>query len=105
LLAAVSIGFMAMYIMALGAYLEVARHTSAATHAAMSLLKTPAFIVGVLILGMGIPVVLLIYSLFVNDLSVLALLAGINGLLILLGGFLQRYSVVRAGTYLPLYPK
>ena len=103
-LGAVGIGFILMYLLALGGYLETARHSSAAAAGSVHLLKTPSFIIGTIILGIVVPLVLLSYSLFLSDLLVLSILAVVSGVLLLIGGFIQRYSIIRAGAFMPLYP-
>ena len=102
-LGAVGIGLILLYILALGGYLEIVRHSGAAAAESVSLLKTPLFIVGTILSGVVVPIALLSFSLFLNDLLVLSVLAGVSCVLLLFGGFSQRYSIVRAGTYMPLY--
>ncbi len=102
-LGAAGIGLILLHLLALGSYLEIARHSGASSAESVHLLKTPLFIGGASILGLLVPLGLLAYSLVVSDMLVLTILAGVSSVLLLTGGLFQRYSIIRAGVYLPLY--
>ena len=52
---------------------------------------------GVIIFGLIVPLVLLVYTVFLMDASILRILAGITSVLLLAGGLFLRYSVISAG--------
>ena len=97
LLGTADIVLIILLLIVLGAYIEIVRQAGVTASASVHLLKTPMFIGGVIILGLLLPLVLLVISMFVSDALVLRTLAGVNGLLILAGGLFLRYSVIRAG--------
>ncbi|MFC1909514.1 NrfD/PsrC family molybdoenzyme membrane anchor subunit [Chloroflexota bacterium] len=97
LLGTADIVLIILLLIVLGAYIEIVRQAGVTASASVHLLKTPMFIGGVIILGLLLPLVLLVISMFVSDVIVLRTLAGVNGLLILAGGIFLRYSVIRAG--------
>ncbi len=86
----------------LGAFFEILRHTGATALASIRFLKNPLFIGGVIIMGLLIPLVLLLYSILISNALALRTLALIASLLILAGGLLLRYSIIRAGAYVTL---
>lgn len=92
-----------MYLLALGSYLEVARHSDVSSVESVRLLKTPLFIGGASIVGLLVPLCLLSYSLVMSDMLILSILAGVSGVLLLTGGAFQRHCIIRAGVFLPLY--
>ncbi len=102
-LGAAGIVLILMHLLALGSYLEIARHSSVSSAQSVHLLKTPLFIGGMIIVGLLVPVSLLFYSLVVSDMLILSILAGVSSMLLLTGGLFQRYCIIRAGVYLPLY--
>jgi len=63
----------------------------------------PLFIGGVVIIGLIVPFFMFISSIFIVSMPPLLILAGVSGLLILMGGFLLRYVIVKAGVYSPIY--
>ena len=91
------IALIVLLLIVLGAYIEIARQSGVTTAASIRLLKTPLFLIGVITVGLLIPLVLLIYSIFVTDALVLRILAGINSVFLLAGGLFLRYSIIRAG--------
>jgi formate-dependent nitrite reductase membrane component NrfD len=66
------------------------------------LLKTLLFIGGVVAAGMILPLVLMIISVSIQNISIIRLLDGISGVLILLGALLLRFSVVNSGIHRPV---
>jgi formate-dependent nitrite reductase membrane component NrfD len=63
----------------------------------IQMLKTPQFIFGVIIVGLVIPLCILIAGNFVSDIGTIKLMDGIAGVLILFGGLLLRFNIVKAG--------
>ena len=96
------IALIVLVLIVLAAYIEIARQSNVTAGASVHLLKTPLFIIGVLFIGLIIPLCLLIYSIFTTDANLVRLLAGIVSIFILAGGLLLRYSVIRAGVSLSL---
>ncbi len=92
-----------MQLVVLGAYLEIAKYGVISTIESVRSLKTLFFIVGVIIIGLIIPLCLLSGTAVASDLSALFILAWVAGMLLLIGGILLRYSIIRAGVYLPLH--
>lgn len=84
-------------LLVLAAYIEIARKASVTTAESVRLLKTPFFLIGVIIVGILVPLVLLIYNIFVTDALVLRIIVGINSVFLLAGGLFLRYSIIRAG--------
>lgn len=92
-----------MLLLALGIYLDIARHQGLAAMESLRLLKTPLFIGGAIVIGLLIPLGLLIYSVFVGNALVLSILTGVVSICMLAGGLFLRYGIIRAGVHLPLY--
>ncbi|MFH1652376.1 MAG: NrfD/PsrC family molybdoenzyme membrane anchor subunit [Chloroflexota bacterium] len=97
LLATGDIIFIALLLVILGVYLETARHSSMAARSSLRLLKAAVFVFGVVIFGLLLPLALLSASYFLSDHSVIRFLAMTASILLLLGAFSLRYSVIRAG--------
>lgn len=98
------IGLILTQFLMIGVYVEIAKQGSiAATEAIRNLLRTPVFIAGVLVIGLIVPLILLLYGIALTD-NILALLwlAAVAGILLLTGGILLRYAIIRLGIYLPL---
>jgi formate-dependent nitrite reductase membrane component NrfD len=92
-----------LHLIILGSHVEIARRSSTAAAESVHQLMNPLFIGVVIIAGLIVPLGLLIYSLGVSSISALTTLVGISGILILIGGLFQRYSIIRAGVFTPLY--
>lgn len=103
LLGAGDIVFIFLLLVMLGAYLEIVRQSGITARASISLLKTPLFIGGVILLGLLVPLGLLLYAIFVTDAFTLRITAGITAVLLLAGGLLLRYSVIRAGVRIAVH--
>ena len=85
----------------LGALLETARLGSSPAIESARMMRSPAFIFGILFCGLAVPLGLLSYYAAANNTPVLLTLAGI----FLLGGnFLLRYYTLRAGVRVTVYP-
>ena len=102
LLGTVDIVLIILLIVALFAYIEIVRQAGTTAAASVRLLKTPLFIVGVVIAGLILPLVLLIISVSIPDVQKIRILDGIAGVLILTGALLLRFSVVTSGLRRPL---
>jgi len=89
-------------LLVLGTLLETARHGSIATAESSRLLKTPMFIIGVIIAGTVVPLGLLSYSVIISNVIITNVSTSIASLLLLIGGLLLRQGIIRAGVYLPL---
>ncbi|MDY6861806.1 MAG: NrfD/PsrC family molybdoenzyme membrane anchor subunit [Thermodesulfobacteriota bacterium] len=61
------------------------------------------FIGGVVIIGLIVPFFMLISSILIKNATPILILTGISSILILMGGFLLRYAIVKTGVYSPLY--
>jgi len=96
------IALIIMVLIVLAAYIEITRQSNIITGASVHLLKTPLFIIGVLLIGLIIPLCLLIYSVFAADILLIRILAGLSGICILVGGILLRYTVIKAGVPITL---
>lgn len=92
-----------MQLVGLGIYLEIAKHGGVSSVESIRSLKRPVFFGGVIIIGLIIPLCLLFCGAVASDIFVLTSLAGAAGILLLVGGILLRYSIIRAGVYLRLY--
>ncbi len=92
-----------MELLILGVYVEIARGGNISAVESVRLLKTPLFIGGVVLLGLVIPLGLLFYGAVESNVLVFSTIAGMAGILLLIGGVLLRYTVIRAGVSLPLY--
>lgn len=90
-------------LLVLGVLLETARHGSVATAESSRLLKTPMFIIGVVIAGMVVPLGLLSYSVAISNVIITNVSTSIASLLLLIGGLLLRQGIIQAGVYLPLH--
>lgn len=89
-------------LVVLATYLEIAKSGEVSVVESVRSLKTPLFISGVIALGLVVPLGLLFGIAVASDISVLSGLAWATGTLLLIGGILLRYSIIRAGVYLPL---
>jgi len=99
LLGAGDVVLVSLLLIVLGAYIEIVRQAGETAAASIRLLKTPLFISGVLIAGLLIPLGLLIYGFFVTHAVALRFLSGSTSILLLAGGLLGRYSIIRAGVH------
>jgi len=102
LLAVIDIVLIFMVLVVLGAYLEMVRQTGETAAVSMRLLLTPLFIWGVVVAGLLVPLAVLAFSIGVSDIQTIRVLETITGILILGGGLLLRYGVVKSGVRLPV---
>ena len=102
LLAVIDIVLIFMVLVVLGAYLEMVRQTGEIAAVSVRLLLSPLFIWGVVVAGLLIPLVILAYSIGVSDIQTIRVLETITCILILGGGLLLRYGVVKSGVRLPV---
>jgi formate-dependent nitrite reductase membrane component NrfD len=99
LLGTIDIILIVLLLIALFGYVEIVRQSGITAAASIRLLKTPLFIGGVVVAGMILPLTLMIISVSVQNISIIRLLDGISGILILLGALLLRFSVVSSGIH------
>jgi len=99
-LAVLAIALILMHSFLIVVFLEIASQEGTTGVASVRLLRKPLFIVGVVFIGLIIPLALLSCYAAAST-SVLLFPAGI---LLLAGNLLFRYSVLKAGVRLPLYP-
>jgi formate-dependent nitrite reductase membrane component NrfD len=85
----------------LGLYLEIVRQGGTTGVESVRLLLNPLFLICVVGLGLVIPIGLLVYAQAGGDMPVLPVLSSI---VVLIGGWFLRYSILKAGVHLPLYP-
>ncbi len=97
LLGAIDGGLIVLLIVALGTYMEIVRQAGAVGAASVRLLAKPLFLGGVVGSGLFLPLALLFVGLAVSDAGTVRQLDGLAGLLILAGGLLLRFSVIRSG--------
>lgn len=79
-------------------YLGVSSNKEATFSESLRLLKGPLFIVGALVLGLFLPLFLHLVAVTGGSLVGLGV---ITGILLIIGGLSLRFSIIRAGVYLP----
>jgi formate-dependent nitrite reductase membrane component NrfD len=99
-LAASDMVLILLLFIALLAYLEIVRQSGSTAAESIRLLADPLFVVGVIVCGMLVPLVLLGLSTFASDKTMMVVLDGSAAVLVLAGGLLLRYGVVRSGVRL-----
>jgi formate-dependent nitrite reductase membrane component NrfD len=97
LLGAIDAGLIVVLLVAVGAYIEIVRQTGVTAAASVRLLTTPLFIGGVIVSGLLVPLAIFIYGTYLSDVGSVRLLDGIASVLILSGGLLLRFSVIKSG--------
>jgi len=97
LLGVLDIIMIILVLVVLAAFIEVVRQSDIAAAASVYLLKTPQFILGVVIAGLVIPLCILIAGNFVSDIQTIKIMDAIAGVLILFGGLLLRLNIVKSG--------
>lgn len=101
LLAMIEITFILLQLLLLGVFLWASGYNTTTTVESIRLLKKPLFNIGVIIFGLIIPLGLLIYYNVVDNGGMLTIL--LAALLLIEGGFLLRYCIIKAGIRLPLH--
>jgi formate-dependent nitrite reductase membrane component NrfD len=96
------IGLIILLLITLLTYIEVVRQSGVTPAASVNLLKSFFFIVGVIVLGLLVPLGLLIIGVFQDNLQTLVVLEGVAAVLILFGGLMLRYTVVKNGVRMAL---
>jgi formate-dependent nitrite reductase membrane component NrfD len=97
--------FIVVQLISLWGYMDVeSSSTATSVRSANKFSKTPLFILGVLVIGLIIPLILLIVGIFMNDKATLAVMSEVTGILLIIGGIALRQAVVSKGQYIPLYP-
>jgi formate-dependent nitrite reductase membrane component NrfD len=97
LLGAIDIVLIILVLIVLGTYIEILRQSGLAAAQSVRLLNNPLFIGGVVIAGLVLPLCILVAGIFVQDVQALRVMDGIAGVLILFGGLLLRFNVVKSG--------
>jgi formate-dependent nitrite reductase membrane component NrfD len=100
LLAASDIVLIGLLLIALLTYIEIVRQSGVTAAESIHLLNRPLFIGGVIISGMLVPLGLLILGAFIGDIGVVVAIEAATAVLILVGGVLLRYAVVKSGVRL-----
>ncbi len=95
LLTTIDAALIILLLIALAAYMEIVRNSGATAAASVRLLATPLFIAGVVVAGLLLPLSLYIYSAYQPDAS--AFPDALASCLLLCGGLLLRWSVIRSG--------
>ena len=95
LLTSIDAALIVLLLIALAAYMEIVRNSGATAAASVRLLATPLFISGVVVAGLLLPLSLYIYSAYQPDASGLS--DALASSLLLCGGLLLRWSVIRSG--------
>jgi formate-dependent nitrite reductase membrane component NrfD len=86
-----------LVLISLATYIEIVRQVGVAAAKSVRLLKSVTFILGVVVLGLLVPLILLFFSIGTYDLQAARILEGVTAILVLLGGLLLRYTVVTSG--------
>jgi len=97
----IEITFILLQLLLLGVFLWASGYNTTTTAESIRLLKKPLFNIGVIIVGLIIPLGLLIYYNVVDNGSMLTIL--LAALLLIEGGFLGRYCIIKAGIRFPLH--
>jgi formate-dependent nitrite reductase membrane component NrfD len=97
MLGVLDIIMIALVLIVLGTYVEILRQSGMAAAASVRLLTGRLFIIGVVIIGLVVPLCVLIVSNFVQDVQAIRVLDGIAGVLVLFGGLLLRFKIVKSG--------
>lgn len=90
-----------MELIILGVYIEIVRKVSATGAESVRLLLNPLFLTAVLGTGLIVPLGLLAYTEAGGHMLVIPVLSSI---LVLIGGFLLRYTILKSGAYPAWYP-
>ena len=80
-------------------YLEISRYRGLAAMESVRTLKRPIFIFGGVIIGIVLPLALLGLFVFMRDIFILSSIGAMAGIFLLIGGIVQRYSIIKAGIY------
>jgi formate-dependent nitrite reductase membrane component NrfD len=101
-LANINIAILVMLLVVLASYLEIVRQTGQTAATSIRLMLSPLFIWGVIVAGMLIPLAVFILSATVSDVATICVLETVASILILIGGLLLRFGVVKSGLRLPV---
>jgi len=101
LLVMIEIVFILVQLLVLGIFLWTGSYGNTTIAESIRLLKEPLFTIGVISLGLFIPLALLIYYKFMGSGIFFPIMAA---LLLIIGSLFLRYCIIRAGIRLPLYP-
>jgi len=102
LFAGADVVLIALLFIALLVYIELTRQRGETAVQSVYLLKRPLFIIGVVLLGMLVPLALLIINTMMSGNVLMVPIEALAGILVLIGGLLLRYSVITSGVRLPV---
>jgi len=97
LLAVIDVGLILMVLIMLGIYIEIIRKTGETAADSVRVLLKPVFVWGVTISGLLIPLLLLLWSLVSRDVQIIYVLETTASILVLSGGLLLRFSLIKSG--------
>jgi formate-dependent nitrite reductase membrane component NrfD len=89
-------------LIVLASYLELVRQSGETAAVSVQLLLSPLFIWAVIVAGLLVPLVLLLFGLAATSLATIRFLDTVASVLILNGGLLLRFGVVKSGVRMPL---
>jgi len=92
--------FIVMEIIILWVYIEIVRKVSVAGAESVRLLLSPLFITAVIVAGLIVPLGLLAYTQAGGYTFVAPV---VSSILVLIGGYILRYGILKAGIYPPWY--
>ena len=102
------IALIALEMIILAGDLEIGRHQNVVVEESVRLLISrplaPLFIGGLVIIGLIIPIVFQAVGISINNYDILSGFSITVGVSLLIGGYLLRYLILRAGVQMPLYP-
>jgi formate-dependent nitrite reductase membrane component NrfD len=101
-LANINIAVLVVLLVVLASYLEIVRQTGQTAATSIRLLLSPLFIWGVIVAGMLIPLAIFILSSTVSDVVIICVMDTVASILILIGGLLLRFGVVKSGLRIPV---
>ncbi len=104
LLATAGVIIIVLLLVTLAAYVEVVRHSGRTGEASVRRLRSALFVLGVPVLGLGVPLVLSAVGLGLTDLTQIRALEAISAVLVLEGTLLLRHAVVTSGIRIPVRP-
>lgn len=102
LLAVIDITLIVAVLVILGIYVEIVRKTGDTAAESVRRLLSPLFVWGVIFAGLLVPLVILICSMAIPNVQLIRSLETITGILVLGGGLLLRFGVVKSGVRLPV---
>ena len=102
LLANVNSIVLVVLFVVLVSYLEIVRGAGQTAATSIRLLLSPRFIWGGIVSGMVIPLAMLVWSAVVADVETIRILGTAASMLIIIGGLILRFAVVKSGIRMPV---